>query len=195
MLSHYEYRFFKLKIIDMLENLAFSYQQKLIKLVDFLKQVVKTSIQFREMTDDDLDYLAVENHFREYSFCKKCENRNLCSLDENGHCQLVLPSEHLITGMENEKLYYFRLADELLRFHRIRSYMLEPMYYLNLSNIDYQINDDEILLLETYIKSENFADLRIFNFSDYLKNIPYELAEPAKKTQVYSNVVELVPET
>jgi uncharacterized protein YeeX (DUF496 family) len=195
MLSHYEYRFFKLKIIDMLENLAFSYQQKLVKLVDFLKQVVKTSIQFREMTDDDLDYLAVENHFREYSFCKKCENRNLCSLDTNGHCQLVLPSEHLITGMENEKLYYFRLADELLRFHRIRSYMLEPMYYLNLSNIDYQINDDEILLLETYIKSENFSDLRIFNFSDYLKNIPYELAEPAKKTQVYSNVVELVPET
>ena len=175
----------------MLENLAFSYQQKLVKLVDILKKVVKTSIQFREMSDEDLDYLAVEDRFREYSFCKKCENRNLCSMDENGDCQLSLPSEHLITGMENEKLYYFRLADELLRFHRIRSYILEPMYYLNLSNIDYQINEDEILLLETYIKSENFADLRIFNFSEFLKNIPYELAEPSKVTQVYSNIVTL----
>ena len=65
------------------------------------------------------------------------------------------------------------------------------MYYLNLSNIDYQINEDEILLLETYIKSENFADLRIFNFSEFLKNIPYELAEPSKVTQVYSNIVTL----
>ena len=191
LLSHYEHRFFKLKIIEMLENLAFSYQQKLVKLVDILKKVVKTSIQFREMSDEDLDYLAVEDRFREYSFCKKCENRNLCSMDENGDCQLSLPSEHLITGMENENLYYFRLADELLRFHRIRSYILEPMYYLNLSNIDYQINEDEILLLETYIKSENFADLRIFNFSEFLKNIPYELAEPSKVTQVYSNIVTL----
>jgi hypothetical protein len=63
------------------------------------------------------------------------------------------------------------------------------MYYLNLSNIDYQLNENEILLLESFIKSENFADLRIFNFNEYLKNIPYEIAEPYKITQNYSNIV------
>jgi hypothetical protein len=92
-----------------------------------------------------------------------------------------LPSRNLVMGMSNDELYYTRLSDELLRFHRVRSFMLEPMYYLNLSNIDYKINDNEILLLETFLKSEHFSDLRLFNFSDYLRQIPYDIADPQTK--------------
>jgi hypothetical protein len=62
-------------------------------------------------------------------------------------------------GMDNEILYYGKLSDELLRFSRIRSFILEPVYYLNLTNIEYKINDDEVLLLESFIKTENFKIL------------------------------------
>jgi len=93
-------------------------------------------------------------------------------------------------GMDNEILYYGKLSDELLRFNRIRSFILEPVYYLNLTNIEYKINNDEVLLLESFIKSENFSDLRIFNFNDYMQNITYDIAEP-EISQHYSNKVSV----
>jgi hypothetical protein len=34
-------------------------------------------------------------------------------------------------------------------------------------------------------------DLRIFNFSDYIQNITYEIAEPNKINQNYSNIVKM----
>ena len=175
LLSQYEHRFYKLKIIDMLENLAYSYSQKMEKIEEILRKVVGDSIAFQSMNDDDIEYLDNDTHFTNYTQCIKCE-RNVCKKGDDGVCHLHFPRENLVMGMRNEELYYTRLSDELLRFHRIRLFMLEPMHYLNLTNIDYQINDDEILLLETFLKSENFSDLRLFNFSEYLRQIPYDLA-------------------
>jgi hypothetical protein len=178
LLSQYENRFYKLQIRDMLENLVYSYSQKMKKIEEIIRKIVDDSIVFKRMNDDTIEYLENEGHFIDYIRCKKCETRNVCKVGEDGHCHLYLPSKNLVMGMSNDELYYTRLTDELLRFHRIRAFMLEPMYYLNLTNIDYKINDDEILLLETFLKSENFSDLRLFNFSDYLLQIPYDIAEP-----------------
>ena len=91
--------------------------------------------------------------------------------------------------IENETLYYSRIADELIRFQRIRKYLLEPMYFLNLTNINYKINEDEVVLLESVLRSEDLSDLRIFNFNDYIHNISYEIAEPDKTSEKYSNIV------
>jgi hypothetical protein len=179
LLSQYENRFYKLQIRDMLENLAYSYSQKMKKIEEIIRKIVGDSIVFKRMNDNTVEYLENEGHFIDYIRCKKCETRNICKVGEDGHCHLYLPSQNLVMGMSNDELYYARLSDELLRFHRIRLFMLEPMYYLNLTNIDYKINDDEILLLETFIKSDNFSDLRIFNFSEYLKQIPYDIAVPS----------------
>lgn len=175
LLSQYENRFYKLQIVDMLENLAYSYSQKMAKIEGMLRKVVGDSIAFQRMKDDDIDYLDNDTNFTNYTQCTKCE-RNVCKRGDDGVCHLHFPRENLVMGMRNDELYYARLSDELLRFHRIRLFMLEPMHYLNLTNIDYQINDDEILLLETFLKSENFSDLRLFNFNDYLRQIPYDLA-------------------
>ena len=181
LLSHYETRFYKLQIQDMLENMTYSYSQKMDKIEGIVRKVVGDSIVFKSMTEDTIDYLAEDDHFMDYVRCKKCETRNICKMSADGHCHLHLPSRNLVMGMSNDELYYTRLSDELLRFHRVRSFMLEPMYYLNLSNIDYKINDNEILLLETFLKSEHFSDLRLFNFSDYLRQIPYDIADPQTK--------------
>ena len=175
LLGQYENRFYKLQIVDMLENLAYSYSQKMAKIEGMLRKVVGDSIAFQRMKDDDIDYLDNDTNFTNYTQCTKCE-RNVCKRGDDGVCHLHFPRENLVMGMRNDELYYARLSDELLRFHRIRLFMLEPMHYLNLTNIDYQINDDEILLLETFLKSENFSDLRLFNFNDYLRQIPYDLA-------------------
>jgi hypothetical protein len=177
LLSQYEKRIYKLQIVDMLENLTYSYSEKMAKLDEILRKVVGDAVEFKSMSEDMVDYLSVDTHFMNYTRCKKCEIRNVCKMGEDGHCHLYFPSKNLVMGMRNDQLYYTRLADELLRFYRIRAFMLEPMYYLNLTNVDYKINDNEILLLETFLKSENFSDLRLFNFSEYLREIPYDIAE------------------
>ena len=68
------------------------------------------------------------------------------------------------------------MSDELLRFARIRAFIMEPRKFLNLSNSEYKINKDEILLLDSIIKSEYLNELVLFD-NKYLKNIDYENAE------------------
>ena len=190
LLGYYENRHVKLRIMDMLENLAFSYKQKLFKIEKILRKLVDDSIIFKELKEDSINYLSNNEHFNNYIQCKKCDTYNVCSSNTSGKCQLSIPRKNLVMDMDNEILYYGKLSDELLRFSRIRSFILEPVYYLNLTNIEYKINDDEVLLLESFIKSENFSDLRIFNFNDYMQNITYDIAEP-DISQHYSNKISI----
>ena len=68
--------------------------------------------------------------------------------------------------------------------------MLEPKKYLNISNVSYKINPDEILLLDSAINSAYLNENNIFSVSDYISSITYDIAEPdkSKYTQPYSNV-------
>lgn len=192
LLSYYEYRHIKHQIMDLLENPTFSYKQKIYKIENILKKLVGDIIIFKEMNEDNLDYLANDVYFNEYIQCKNCDSHKLCSQITENKCQISIPFRNLTIDIENEKLYYGKISDELLRFSRIRSFILEPVYYLNLTNINYKINNDEVLLLDSTIKSENFSDLRIFNFNNYIKNITYDNAENDETiSQNYSNKIQL----
>ena len=92
---------------------------------------------------------------------------------------LVIPKINLNNDLIfNKMLYYMRLGDELLRFKRIQSFVLEPNKYLNLTNLKYLVNDNEILLIDSFMKSEYFNELILFNDSNYIQNITYDIANP-----------------
>ena len=70
--------------------------------------------------------------------------------------------------------------------------MLEPKFYLNLTNMEYKIMDSEILLLDSSMKPEYFAELEPFNIDSYIQNINYDIAVPDPSiSQKYSNKSEL----
>ena len=171
LLSQYETRLYKIQLMELLDNPIYKYTQKLDKTIELLKKVAKNSILF-----DDQKVLECDD---EKNAQKECER--------------FFPQKNMIMDIDNETLYYSRLADELLRFQRIRMFLLEPKYYLNLTNINYKINPDEVVLLESILRTENLSDLRIFNFNDYIHNISYEIAEPDKMSEKYSNMVEFQP--
>ena len=106
---------------------------------------------------------------------------------------LIIPKYNLQDkNILNEILYHTKVSDELIRYNRIRSFILEPNKYLNLVSVDYKINKDEILLLDSSIKNEYFNELLLFNDSDYFKNITYEIAEPdIRISKKYSNKIKL----
>ena len=173
-LSQYEARLYKMQIIDMLENLAYSYSQKISKLIEILKLAVGDAILFESDISD-------ENVLESLNSYKKCMESPEKATDKK--CELKMPLKNYVMDIENDRLYYARLADELLRFHRIRNFVLEPMYFMNLIHVEYKINPDEFIVLDSVLKSENPDDLRVFNFSNYIKNITYETAEPSIMTR------------
>ena len=72
---------------------------------------------------------------------------------------LLIPKINLINNLDNENLYYNKIADELIRYKRIKMFMFEPNIFLSFSNIRYDLNDDEIILLQSLLTQEYFEDL------------------------------------
>ena len=56
--------------------------------------------------------------------------------------------------------------------------------------MDYKVNQNEILLVDTFMKNDYLNSLVVFD-DTYLKNISYEFATPYGESQKYINHVNL----
>ena len=177
------------KIRESIKNIINSndikYDDKLKKLFDIIINLSKDYVNFEE-----LNKLYEENEIK--NCINDCRNKKNCKIIED-KCMFIIPKYNLLDrNILNEILYHTKISDELIRFNRIRSFILEPNKYLNLVSVDYKINKDEVLLLDSSIKNEYFNELVLFNDNEYLQNIPYEIAEPdIKISKKYSNKVKL----
>ena len=79
-------------------------------------------------------------------------------------------------------LYFARVSDELLRYNRIRMFMLDNKQYLNLSRIEYSIREDEVILLHSVINGDYFDNLEPFETNPFVKHVEYTNADPATTT-------------
>jgi hypothetical protein len=183
LLSQYENRKHKLDIISILNSPAYSYKEQLEKINIILKTISTDSFLFQDIEKQHIQLL------KEITNCYvNCRDKPYCVSNADGSCVIKIPKLNLVIGSDNEKIYYIRLSDELIRFGRIRSFMLEPKFYLNLTNMEYKIMDSEILLLDSSMKPEYFAELKPFNIDNYIQNIPYDVAIPDPNiSQKYSN--------
>ena len=100
------------------------------------------------------------------------------------------PKTNSLTGADNEEFYYIRLADELLRFQRIQLFMLESNKYLSFSDVHYQVNNDEILMIESMITQEFFQGLKAYHRNKFVHFNTYDTAMPIK-TLPYSEKLTL----
>ena len=151
------------------------YIKKIENLYNLLRKLGKSHIEFLEIDIKNVDKDEIMTCFT------NCDDKPNCK-SINNECVLALPINNLYKKeLLNEKLYYTRISDELLRFSRIRSFVMEPKRYLNLSNGDYKVNKNEILLLDSVVKSEYLNELVLFD-NKYLKNIDYENAELENNT-------------
>lgn len=126
----------------------------------------------------------------------KCSMKSpLCVVSDNGNtCQLILPKKNLVTGKNNELIYYEKMADELIRYIRINKYIFEPKSYLSFENMGYNLNDDEILLFQSLITQEYFEGLIPATRNKYVKHNTYDSVEPIL-TEHYDNTVKYDPNT
>ena len=51
------------------------------------------------------------------------------------------------------------MADELIRYNRIRSFIFKPQSYLSFGQVKYNLRDNEIIILEDMLTQEFFDNL------------------------------------
>ena len=71
--------------------------------------------------------------------------------------------------------------------------MLEPRRYLNITNVELSVNDDELLMLASVLSDPYFDSLEPYNQNKYVKRITYENAEQSRTNpfyQHYSNNID-----
>jgi hypothetical protein len=155
-----------------------------------LRNLLKAGVTFAKYKSNVLSNLTdisdIENNYNTSQYCLVSE--------ESGKCKLVIPSQNLITNKDNHLVYFRRLADELLRYRRVRMFILEPKRYLNIGSSEYKLYENELLLLQTLLDGDYFDDLIPIQANEYIENITYDVAEPSVSTK-YSTEVSLQQQT
>jgi len=163
------------------------YSQKIKKINQLLRDLVKNKIQF---IGDDNYYKLIDEFttciVKNKDSCSKTPN--LCMFTENNSCNLILPKNNLMTGKENEEIYFGKMSDELIRYSRIQSFMLQPQSFLAFGNIGYNLRENEIILLQSLLTQDYFELLEPAIINKYVKFNSYDETEPII-TQTYENKV------
>ena len=187
------------KINQITNDPALLFKEKITSLVTVLKEMLKDKVDFKEMSDNIINKLdplmkkAFTNEYSTYLIGSLKETKEIQQTGEiqqmgQSYGKLIVPKFNLVTGYDNEILYYTKLADELTRHTRIKLFMFHPRYFSIIPNQTYNINTNELLVLQSLLTHDYFKDIRIFNIAPQIRNTDYQFAEPAI-TELYSNKV------
>ena len=141
------------------------YYLQLDKLITLIKRIMKDDVVFIQQT-------------------KNIMNNVEDSLKKDG--VILIPKLNLLSNLDNEHVYYSKLSDELIRYNRIKQFMFKTNIFLSFSDIKYNLNQDEIILLQSLLTSDYFDDLVPDISSKYISFNSYDNVEP-NKTQKYNN--------
>jgi hypothetical protein len=177
LLNQYRNREYKEKLMRFINTSALPYNDKMKNVETILRKICKNNVEFiddmpQELIDEFLG--IVEN---------TDPQKEMCLINDDKDCSILIPSKHLITGADNEKFYFGRMADEFIRYQRIQSFMFDPKVYLNISDTNYKINSDEFIILQSLLTNEYFENLVPFPSGTF---ITYDFAEPID-SQSYLN--------
>jgi hypothetical protein len=78
------------------------------------------------------------------------------------------------------------MADELIRYNRIKSFIFKPQSYLSFGQVKYNLRDNEIIVLQDMLNQEFFDNFIPADINKYAKYNTYDNAEPII-SQKYNN--------
>jgi hypothetical protein len=168
------------KMVDNIKQQYVLYVKKLNEIKVLLMRLAQKHVQFSEINPSVLKDIYEQNSalscIKENS--SSCKNLAYCFSGENeNECGLYIPKRNLVDDSDNEYKYYIRLADELLRYRRIRAFMLHPNKYLTFDEIQYNLKDNEMLLFEPDLAKYLSENKRAVAMNDYIKYKSYYTTE------------------
>ena len=178
LLNKYDYVKLREQLEDIIQNMFLTYNQKYKMVLDILKHLVRISNKIIFVDIEVKDYIGVVKDFSTCLFLDKTEcdiRQPLCSFTTD--CQLNLPNKGILSEelkYDNETIYFGKLTDQLIRYKRINSYIFKPNTYLSFGSLNYNLNNDEILIMETEVK-------------DYFENLIEDKINPYVHYNTYDN--------
>ena len=185
LLGQFDHRKIREEIESLSQDAETPYLTKLRRIDTLLKELMRDSITFTEYDKSILSELGDITSC--YTANENCKNKQFCLTQEDGTCALIIPKDNLINNQDNEVVYYGRLADEIVRYSRIKSYMFQPKAFLTFSNLKYNLDDDEIIILQTLLtdKPDYYDGLVPAPINSFTKNTTFDTNQPLT-SQVYS---------
>ena len=187
LLNDYKHIKFRELIESEMKKNYLVYSQKLQNISDLLFEISKNSLEFSGNND-------LYENVNTLSSCINKDKNNcsvssqICVMTETD-CKIILPKENLLTGHNNKIIYFGKMADELIRFSRITKFILEPETYLTFGNVNYNLKDDEILIMQSLINQEYFENLTPYIQNEFIHFNTKDDAYPFK-TIIYDNEID-----
>ena len=113
------------------------------------------------------------------------------SLKKDGEI-ILIPKLNLLSNLDNEHVYYSKLADDLIRYNRIKQFMFKTNIFLSFSDIKYDLNQDEIILLQSLLTSDYFEDLVPDISSKYIHLIHMIMLNQTKLKNTIINIINIL---
>jgi hypothetical protein len=190
LLDDFENRGLRKEITGVLQNIYFTYKERVQKIAEILKNATKAKIIFCEVSPTVASRMTnISDMYSGLDLSGENETGGIC-LASNDNTQIHFPKKHFITGVNNENVYFARIADELIRYKRIQYFMFHPKHYLDMNRTEYKMNHDELFLLQSLLTYEYFQGLIPFQENKYIHNMNYSNANPLIH-QTYSNEISL----
>lgn len=203
LLNEYENLQIRENIEDLTKNIGELYNYKLKYITKYLKELVGRNDREIEdgkrakiIFDESYDY----HDLNEIKTCiiqpkNRCEKiAPLCKLINDGNvCQLILPKYNLLNGANNEINYFVRMADEIIRYNRIKSFMFKPQSYASFNPLNYNLRENEIIVIQSMLNQEYFEGLIPIEINKFIKYNNYDSVIPIKR-QNYSHRFNLEEE-
>ena len=92
--------------------------------------------------------------------------------------------------IEDFYIYFGRIADEILRYNRIKSFIFKPTAFLSFNDVNYDMTDDELIINAALLTQDYFANLVPMHKNSYTFNIARDMALP-NITLPYINEVQM----
>ena len=177
------------KEIENIINLETMLYFEKLKIIDSkIRELTREFIQFVDYKEEEL--LKIDKLSSCYNISNDiCREKKFCSLDEtNNKCKLLIPKNNLINKNDNEVIYFSKISDELIRYIRIKEFIFESKTFLSFNEIKFDLNDDEIILLQSLLTQDYFENIEIMNPNPYINYNSYYNTNP-QKTQYYTNEI------
>jgi hypothetical protein len=155
------------------------YTNKLSQIIAHMKRMLAKHVSFIRYRKETLKMVG------EISGCitsdeATCGKKSYCLKEYGGLCKLLLPQRNLMfPDIDNAVAYFGKLADEMIRYERVRLFMFEPMKYISFQDIKYDLREDEIILLETFITQEYFENMEPADVNPYIHQTNFYTVAPS----------------
>ena len=183
----------KRKVIqDLCDQKIVMYNSQLEEVKKLLRNLCEGSIIFatKEQGFNYLDMKDITACISLSSDKTKCNDKKPVCMFTKDKCSIILPKNNLLSNKDNEDFYFGKMADELIRYNRIKSFIFKPQSYLSFGQLKYNLKDNEIIILQTLLNNEYFENLIPADINEYAKFNTFDSAEPII-SQAFTNEVNI----